>query len=159
MAKRTRRCTAKTKAGKRCRAAPRHDTGYCNAHSPKETQESAGFGGSQEGAGRPRLPRPHELMRERIEEDLERILRPYFDAIDNAVVTSVSMGEVTVSDVKDLGARIAAAEKLLDRVYGKSRQAVEHTGEGGQPIQLDHAGDEETVKLAHELLARVRPST
>lgn len=33
-------------------------------------------------------------------------------------------------------ARIAAARELLDRGYGKPRQAIEHTGNDGGPITL-----------------------
>jgi hypothetical protein len=31
-------------------------------------------------------------------------------------------------------ARVTAANALLDRGYGKPRQAVEHSGEGGGPL-------------------------
>jgi hypothetical protein len=31
-------------------------------------------------------------------------------------------------------ARVAAADKLLDRGYGKAPQAMEHSGPGGGPV-------------------------
>ncbi len=112
------------------------------------------FVGGQPGSGRPRQPRVIEVMRERIEQDIDRILRPYFDALEEAVLHATFEGSVIVSDVPDLGARIAAAEKLLDRVYGKPRQAMEHSGpdRGGVPIELSAEGS----KAVHEFLARVR---
>lgn len=34
-------------------------------------------------------------------------------------------------------ARVSASVALLDRGFGKARQAVEHTGEGGGPMQVE----------------------
>src|SRR5919109_201885 len=110
-----RRCQAMTRAGKPCQSPPRADTGLCNAHSPREAQESVGFGGSQPGAGRPRLPRPHELMRERVEQRVDEVLAPYFDALTGAVVHGFYQGDFVLTEHPDLAARISAAEKLLDR--------------------------------------------
>lgn len=45
----------------------------------------------------------------------------------------------TLVDITEKGenesARVAAARELLDRAYGRPTQAVEHSGEGGGPIQ------------------------
>ena len=50
-------------------------------------------------------------------------------------------------------ARIAAAQAILDRSYGRPPQAVKLSGdEEGSPIQLKHAATEELL----EELARVR---
>jgi hypothetical protein len=35
-------------------------------------------------------------------------------------------------------ARIAAAKELLDRGYGRATQAVEMSGPGGQPVDMNH---------------------
>lgn len=40
-------------------------------------------------------------------------------------------------------ARVSAATALLDRGYGRPRQAVEHTGEGGGPVH---------VKVTHQII-------
>lgn len=143
-----RRCTGKTKKGARCRANPLHGRKTCIAHSDKETQNSVGFGGPQEGSGRPRAPRVIEEMRRRVEEEVDDILAPYFDALRGAVLHAAYEGEVFVSDHPDVAARIAAAEKLLDRVYGRPRQVTEVTGEDGGPIQLEGELADPTVREA-----------
>jgi hypothetical protein len=93
-------------------------------------------------------------MRERVEAEIDSIIAPYFEALKTAVVHATYEGEVLTSTVPDLGARIAAAEKLLDRVYGRPRQSLEHSGihEPPVPIELSEAARE---KL-HDLL-RTRP--
>lgn len=154
-------CKGTTKAGDPCRSTSVRANGYCFAHQPEEVRRSHGFGGAQEGAGRPRLPRPHERMRERIEEEIEAIVGPYFAALEGAVIHGTYEGEVFVSEHADHGARIAAAEKLLDRVYGKPRQQLEHTGADGGPIEHAEAPalDDESLELIRELRRRrVRPS-
>lgn len=151
------RCKAKTKKGKRCRSTSLIGA-YCFAHQPKEVRDKQGFGGAQPGAGRPRLPRPHERMREKIEAELDAIVAPYFETIKEAVMFVKYEGELIVTDTPDLGARIAAAERLLDRVYGKPAQAVELTGAAGGAVAVEVMAvddfDAGTRKLAHDLLAR-----
>jgi hypothetical protein len=39
-------------------------------------------------------------------------------------------------------ARVAAANSILDRAYGKPKQSVEHMGSDGGPIQVTIAGDD-----------------
>jgi hypothetical protein len=136
-----RRCTGTTRSGTPCKATPRGDTGLCNAHSPKETQDFAGFGGPQAGAGRPRKPRVVDVIRERIEQDMEPVIAALVDALsaDRGVV--VGAGESAELELlPDHAARIAAARELLDRAYGRARQALEVTGEDGGPIELADAG-------------------
>jgi hypothetical protein len=153
-----RQCQGKTKAGKPCKAAPLSGSDYCLAHADEETRESAGFGGSQPGAGRPRVPRATELMREWVEENAEKILKPYADAIEHAVLTATFEGVVLPSDVADLGARIAAAERLLDRVLGKPAQRVEHAGPQGDAVAVDLQLDGATREAIAGAL-RGRPAT
>lgn len=172
-----RACKGTTKAGKPCKANPRTDTGLCNAHSPKEVQERSGFGGSQPGAGRPPLPKPTELARQLVERNVIPILRPHFAALgvtlnDDGTCTydpnagakvlhkeSGEGGTTYATTIDDLGAQIAAAERLLDRVYGKPRQATEITGPDGGPVQTEgridtsKLTDAELVELA-QLLER-----
>src|SRR4051794_8466010 len=120
MADDTRSCSGTTKKGAPCKATPRRDTGRCNAHSPKEVQESAGFGGAQEGAGRPRLPRPHEVLRERVEARVDELVEAYFDALEAEKVVVVGSGEFAEAEKHpDHALRLKAADALLDRVYGK----------------------------------------
>lgn len=158
-----RRCRATTIRGKPCRNPVTLETGYCIAHSPKETGESRGFGGSQPGAGRPRTPRVVDVMRERVEADIERILKPYFDAVDNAVMHATYEGEVHASDIPDLGARIQTAEKLLDRIYGRPAQVGERPGvsvDVNLNLVTDHELRERAADLRRRLAATrtVKPS-
>ena len=50
---------------------------------------------------------------------------------------------------KSESARVAAAQALLDRGWGKPTQALEHSGPGGAPLQWDFSRltDEELVQL------------
>lgn len=159
---RKRKCKAKTKAGKRCRSAPLTNSPYCIAHQDKETREKTRFGGAQPNAGRKPKPKPPDALRELLEHEVEVVLRPYFDVLGYDVVvagdgelaltekpqggaklygTSSKDGYVNVSDHDDLGARLTAAEKLLDRVYGRPKAHVEASGPGGSPIQIQHGLD------------------
>lgn len=153
---RRRRCKAKTKAGKACRATPRRDTGLCNAHSSKEVQVSAGFGGSQPGAGRPRAPRVVDVIRERIEADVELVITPLVEALEAdrpELLFHGTDGEPSEYErVPDWKNRITAARELLDRAYGKARIALEHTGPDGGPVQVDAAGPDLTSPKVRELL-------
>ncbi len=50
---------------------------------------------------------------------------------------------------KSESARVAAATALLDRGYGRPRQALEHTGDGGGPVE---------VSIVHEVIDAADPS-
>lgn len=159
------RCAATTKKGTPCKAVPRNDTGLCNAHSPKEVQEASGFGGAQPNSGRPKLPKVTDLARQRVEQAVEALLEPYFRTlgvefdqagrvvrVPGAKLVHKDQNGTFVTDIDDLGARIMAAEKLLDRVYGKPRQSTEVTGPDGGPLQtradLSGLSDEDLAVLA-----------
>lgn len=158
----TPRCSGTTKKGKPCGARPLNGTDRCLAHSDEETRESVGFGGAQPGAGRPRVPTPVEIARRLADENELAIQRPYWRALgydvrlgpdgpylvelvddDGNRVGGVKLhgtskeGTVRVSDHEDLGAQIAAAEKILDRAYGRPKQATEISGPGGGPVQTE----------------------
>jgi hypothetical protein len=165
------RCTGTTKTGQPCKASPLKGTDRCLAHSDADTRASVGFT-PDAGArgGRPRLPKPSELARQLVERNVCAILRPHFKALGlqlnddgcvepldrGAILTGESKdGTVVASTIEDLGAQIAAAEKLLDRVYGRPKQQTEISGPEGGPINLqapDDATDRST--RAAMLLAR-----
>ena len=42
--------------------------------------------------------------------------------------------------------RISACREILDRAYGKSRQALEHTGQDSGPIVVQEIGDKERIR-------------
>jgi hypothetical protein len=158
-----RQCQGKTKAGKPCKAAPLSGSDYCSAHDPSlpdETRFGSPIQASDAGKlGGPatRRPRVIEKMRERVEADIELVLKPYFEALEAKLMTTVFSAEdgvlTVMTDVPDLEMRMKAADKLLDRVYGKPRQQMEHSGpdKGGIPLELDAEGS----KAAHDFLARI----
>jgi hypothetical protein len=60
-----------------------------------------------------------------------------------------------MTDYDDLGAQMAAAEKLRDRVFGRPKQTTEVTGPGGGKIEVDVLADE--VKDAREAFLAAFP--
>jgi hypothetical protein len=135
-----RKCKGTTKTGKPCKAVPIEGGDYCISHADKKTQERLGFGGSQPNAGRPKSLRVVDVMRQRIEEQIDAIIEPYMEeALTAAQLERVpdeeKPGELKWVAVPDHGRRIAAAEKLLDRAYGRPMQQTEITGGGGGPVR------------------------
>jgi hypothetical protein len=140
-----RRCTGKTKAGKRCKAYALHGTKppRCLAHADEKERERLRFGGAQPGAGRPAKPRPSAVARKLIEENTAAVLRPYWLTLGydveatgeglklvaveggGAKLHTTGSGRVRVSAHADLEAMMRAAERLQDRVYGKPKQTVD----------------------------------
>jgi hypothetical protein len=166
-----RACTGTSKGGTPCRAAPLKDRDVCLAHSDVVTRGSVGF--TPEAGhlgGRPRVPRATDLQRELVERYSWAVVRPYFRALgldlnDDGTVERLKRGAIYVgrdkaggvhrSTIEDLGAQMRAAEMLLDRVFGRPRQALEHTGAGGGPIELQ-AGELDLRKLSDSELAQLQ---
>lgn len=149
------KCTGENARGEACGAWPLKGSTRCAAH-PIEP-DSARFGSPAQAreaaklAGRPPLPKPTEVARRLVEQHVAAILRPHFKALglmlnDDGTVTPLERGailtgesksgKVVASTIEDLGAQIAAAEKLLDRVYGRPKQSTELTGAGGGPMEI-----------------------
>lgn len=162
-----RRCEATNAEGKPCGAQPlkpgteiegvKVSGRWCRQHDP-DIPESGRIGGAQPGAGRPPLPRPTDVARKLIEDHIEVTLTPHFRALGWDIVRDEETdeltlreregggvklfgeskdGEISVSHHDDIGGMIAAAEKLLDRVYGRPKQTTELSGEvqgGGDTI-------------------------
>lgn len=156
----TRRCNGKTKKGNACKAAPLTDGDFCLAHSDADTRASVGF--TPEAGhlgGRPRLPRPHEVLRDAIEAEIDEWLAPLKDALkaDRGVV--VGAGEyASVEYVPDHQARLRAHEMAFDRVYGRPRQQLEHTGHNGAPIKTEGTLDVASPKVREHLSAALEAS-
>lgn len=158
MATRRRRCKGTTKAGKRCRAAPLAGGKYCSAHDP-QLPAATRFGSPEQAARAGALSSTHiptvtEVMRVRVEAHVDQVLAPYFKALGvdyvggearlgrgAVIVGKTKDGEVIPSDVEDLAGQVAAAERLLDRVYGRPKQTAELSGPDGGPIVVDEALD------------------
>jgi hypothetical protein len=136
------KCGGLNKAGEPCKANALKDSDppRCLAHSDATLRESVGFVPDNGHAGRKPVPKPTELMTRKLEElveqNIEQWAKAYVDGLnaDRAVV--VGNGPTAhVENVPDIPTRINAAEKLNDRILGKPRQSVEHTGADGGPIQ------------------------
>jgi hypothetical protein len=157
------RCSAKTKRGTRCRAAPLKGTKRCSAH-PLEP-DSARFGSPEQAreaglqGGRPRLPRPHEVLRERIENDIERWLAPLEAALGAGKPVVVWDGQERqhhIEFVEDPKLGMQAMKLAFDRVYGRPRQSVEISGSDGGPVRMAAAFDDpELREELHGLVRRV----
>lgn len=135
--KSTRRCKQKTKTGKPCRASPRHGAEVCMAHTDVETQESMGFGpeAGRRFGGRPRRARPTEVLRERIERELDRWLKPLEDALTAERGVVVGDGShARLEFVPDWPVRLKAVAQAFDRAYGRPPQAheIRHLTESSQ---------------------------
>lgn len=97
-----------------------------NAQEPPKTgKPSNGRGGKRPGAGRPR-GRANIASKEELR-DLEKLAKPHAALALRTLVKICRHG-------KSESARATAANSLLDRGWGKPRQAVEHSGEGGGPL-------------------------
>ena len=149
-----RKCKGKTRAGKACKAAPLKGRDVCLAHADRETREKTGFRADNGRQGRPRLVRPSEIAQQLIEDNALAIQRPFWRALGYDVVKrddgtfelvedsgggaklhATFEGEVLVSTFDDLGAMQKAANELMDRAYGKPKQATEVSGPDGGPIE------------------------
>jgi hypothetical protein len=91
----------------------------------QKIQSPSRRGGARPGAGRKRGT-PDKATPEQ-KEGLEERARTHTDI---ALLTLVEIATTGTSEP----ARVTAANSLLDRGYGKPRQAVEHSGEGGGPL-------------------------
>jgi hypothetical protein len=191
------RCKGKTKAGNACKVSPltaagaaklglpENDQAYCSAHHP-ELPASARFGSPAQAreagqlGGRPALPRPTDVARQLVEENVVAILRPHFRTLGYDVVMSADGprlvenesgpakmhgeskdGDIVASPHDDLAAMMAAADKLLDRIYGRPKQATELTGAGGAPITpvVIAVDDEDRASEVAQILAGAGAAT
>ena len=108
------RCEGTNRAGDPCRAAPLRDSRWCSAHDPQRPA-AIRFGSREQAAEaatgvQRRTPSLTEKLRERVERESDAVLAPHFEALD--------AGE-------NVELRMRAAERLLDRVFGRPRQAME----------------------------------
>ena len=127
-----RHCEGTNRAGQPCRAAPLRDGRWCSAHEP-ELPAAIRFGSSEQAAAAAtgvdrHNPSVTERMRERVEAEAEAILAPYFEAL---------------AAEEDLEQRMRAAERLLDRVFGRPKQSTQLGGRA--------TGRTETYDLSYEL--------
>ena len=168
------KCRGTNKQGNPCKAAP-WANGYCIAHQDLETRKAAGHkSGTRDGAKRDPLRVP-VLAKQIVEANATAILYPYMKALGLKLMRVKSTGEIVVvptpetraklfgiskdgvvkmSSFEDLGAMISVAEKLMDRVYGRPRQALEISGDAdGGPVQVQVASDNNRALEVSQILA------
>lgn len=168
-----RKCAGTTKKGTPCKAGPLTGTNRCAAHpvdpdSPRFGSPAQASAAGKLG-GRPPLPKPTDVARRLIEENVAAILRPHFLALgielhDDGTTTRLDGGalmygeskdgDVIASSYEDLAAQMEAAEKLLNRVYGRPKQAVEMSGPEGGPVVTALITDPGLAGEARALLRR-----
>lgn len=152
-------CTSLTRQGQLCNAQAVRDSGLCMGHQPKDVQRQKGFGGPQAGAGRPPAPRAVDVLRGRLEAQVDRVLAPFFDALDARMAMTVRKedGSERVELLVDHNTRMRAASALLDRVYGRPRLTMDVSVEQRQlnvNVDLDAPGGREALAT----LLRQRPA-
>jgi hypothetical protein len=171
------RCTAKTRVGNPCRAWPLEGGKLCLAHSDAKARESVGFIAANGKAGRPAKVKASDVQRQLVEQNILVLWEPHFATLGYRIVfgpegpelerlaeggamlhgTSQRTGEIVMSEYPDVGARQAAAERLLNRVLGTPRQSMAVTGADGGPIllRIGQMLTPETALLAAELADRL----
>jgi hypothetical protein len=94
------------------------DGRFCIAHDParREAMRAARRRGGLNKA----KPRLGDVLRDRVEAEAEAIIGAYVTALHD--------------EDADHETRMRAADRLLDRVYGRPRQGVELSGPGGDPL-------------------------
>lgn len=160
-----RRCTAKTKAGKKCKAPPLVGQDTCISHSSKATQADAGFGGAENGAKggeARRVPKLTELLKQRVEEQADEILDRLFAMLDAERAVVVGTGpKARVEIVSDPELALRAIREIYDRAEGRPKSVSEFSGEvtHRSAEKIDREVERLTERLAAQAAERdVEPS-
>lgn len=98
-------------------------------------------GGARLGAGRPQGGKSRATKQAKA--TLSELARAHTTTALNVLVSVAQKGESE-------SARVAAANAILDRGYGKPRQSHEHSGPGGAPIatvDLTNVSDDDLNRL------------
>lgn len=133
----------------------------CLAHADEQTRASVGFGGREAGAmgGRPPAPRAVDVLRERLEANIDRVLAPMFAALEAEMVITVGdgMGAEHMESLIDHNTRMRAAQLILDRVHGRPRQTTDvHLEKRELSVRVDLTGED--ARDALSTLLRQRPA-
>jgi hypothetical protein len=127
------RCTAKTKAGKPCKAPPISGTAFCISHADKATRAKAGFGGSEngrKGGEAKRVPKLTELLRAEVEERAEEIIAKLFMGLAAQRAIVVGTGpRARLEFAPDPEMALKTIREIYDRYEGRPMQRQEVKGE------------------------------
>lgn len=167
-------CRGETKKGGPCGAYPMAN-GFCISHQSLERREKLGHGNVNGHQAKKRDPLTAPLMMRRIlEANAMAVLYPYLRAMGlkamrhkptgeivivptpetRAKLYGISKdGEVKMSQYEDLAAMMAVAEKMMDRVYGRPKQAISLAGEpDSAPVQVSVSGSTERALEVAQIL-------
>lgn len=97
-------------------------------------------GGKRSGAGRPAGAKARATVEQKA--TLEELARSHTETALNALVSIATKSD---SDA----ARVSAANALLDRGYGKPKQAIEHGNKDGEAFKVDGSLRVEFVTAKH----------
>lgn len=147
-----RRCNAKTRSGKPCRAWALKGHLVCLSHADEAVRAEMSFGGSENGAkggAATRKAKPLEVLREKVEGDIERWLKPYEDALDAVRPVLVGYGEdAYVEMIPDHKMRVSATEAVHNRLYGRPKTVTESKVEVTSRSQMDREIERLTEQLS-----------
>lgn len=156
-------CPSMTSAGNPCPhkcqvvdiKGRRYKLKTCLMHSSDAIKDAVGVLNPPRGkVGRKKKQTVSQVLRQRVEAEVERYLQPLEDALlaMRAVVVG-NGGSAHIEMVEDLNTRIKAVETILDRIYGRPRQTVEHSGPEGDSISVTVPNDEERKQALAAVLA------
>ena len=130
---------------------------WCFAHIPTEFRSRWGVGEFVRGddnPGRPRKPRPNDVLRELIENEMAEWLAPIRAALLAKKPTVVGNGRTArIEWSPDHRTRLQAVEAALDRVYGKPKQTSEVTGMVSLNADIVVPTDDERQQEVAKILA------
>ena len=131
---------------------------WCFAHIPNRLREKWGvgqWGNKKDNAyGRNRPPNANQILKEMVENEIAEWLKPYLEALSAEKPVVVGTGpHAHIEMVADVRARQAAADSVMDRVYGKPKQTTELTGAEGGPIAVDVPVDKDRELEVARILA------
>lgn len=127
----------------------------CVMHaSPAIRAELGIHGGFRPGAGRKKKVHPLDALRQRFEAEAERYFEPFEQALSAMKAVVVGNGaSAHIEMVEDVALRLAAVEKLMDRIYGRPKQISEITGADGGALEVSVPNDEERKQALAAILA------
>jgi hypothetical protein len=111
-------------------------TGLKNQMKPKSA-ENGRLGGRPKGSVNKATADIRELARQYAPDALKELARLSVNAVSEA-------------------ARVGAIKEILDRAYGKSSQALEHSGPDKGPIETRVITDEDRVQALEAFMARTK---
>lgn len=111
-------CTYLTKKGEPCPAQAIRSAGYCLAHAPADVRASLGFVAKnpRHAEGRPRVARPHEVMRKMIADGFLLVLESHLDTLGLEAVWTGEAYELVRKPPERLLVRVGIDEETGEDV-------------------------------------------